>query len=350
MNEELLKTGSSSIRRPKARIALSVLFGLLLIGILWHIGGTRHFSETDKSANKLTLAKKHLSEGQLDFAEQSLLAHLQRHPQSNEALEELRWLYFNQFRTRDIEVVLENHLARFPDDFGVAIELLNCEFRKQLPREGMGYLLEMNQKHPGQPTVQLALGYCHWQIGEVGAARELFDKALAQRPDHRETRYIISDFFLDNGETEAAAELLNGIADATKNFPSRAEQPVNDREWFLRSLIAERQGNIDVAYQSIEQAIALRPSELPYLHREGLLLQRLKRQKEASIKLQRANVLEGFQTELSEIVLRGQHTEPTPEICERIAKLLHEFSREIPSHTWHLLGLRLASTLPERRQ
>ena len=123
----------------------------------------------------------------------------------------------------------------------------------------------------------------------------------------------------------------------------------NDREWFLRSLIAERQGNVDAAYQSIAQAIALRPGELPYLHREGLLLQRLGRQKEASLKLQRANVLEGFQTELNEIVLRGQHTEPTAEICERIAKLLHEFSREIPARTWRQLGLRMTSAQAERR-
>ena len=349
MNEEMLLADPSSTRRSKVLIGLSLLFGLLLVGALWKLGDPQNDAERDESINKLLLAKKYLGDGRLDLAEVSLLAHLQRHPQSVEALEELRWLYFNQFRTREIETVLETHLARFPEDFGAAIELLNCEFRKQLPREGIGYLREINQRQPGQPFVLLALGYCHWQIGELEAARTVFETVLTKCPDHEEARCVISEFLLENGETEAAAELLKNDAESTDQSTILNAGTDNDRVWFLRSVVAERRGNIDMAYQEIKRAISLRSSELSYVHREGLLLQRLGRQEEATKKLQRANVLEGFQTELSEIVLRGQHAEPTPEICARIAKLLHEFAREVPARSWHQFGLRMTSAQSERR-
>lgn len=314
---------------------LAVLLSGLVVGAAWQLGRPRVSTDSGDSNKKLALAKTLLSDGRLEQAEEALLAHLQRFPESVEALEELRWLYFNQFRTREIEVLLEAHLSQFPEDFGAAIELLNCEFRKQLPREGIGYLLAIDQKQPGQASVQLALGYCHWQIGELDAARTAFQAALSQRPDHRETRFLVAEFLLENGETEVAANLIQDSDD--------------DRACFLRSLIAERQSNIEMAYQEIQQAVSRRPGELPYVHREGLLLQRLGRQEEATRTLQRANQLEGFQTELSEIVLRGRHSEPTPEVCERLAQLLHEFAREIPSRSWRNLGSKLSAMNSERR-
>lgn len=330
---------------------LAVLLGGLVVGAAWRLGTPRDSTDSGDSNNKLVQAKKQLSDGRLDLAEAALLAHLQRFPQSAEALEELRWLYFNQFRTREIETFLEAHLARFPEDFGAAIELLNCEFRKQLPREGIGYLLAIDQKQPGQASVQLALGYCHWQIGELDAARTALQAALSQRPEHRETRFLVAEFLLENGETEAAANLLQEAADSkTNKHVSAAVADANDdRALFLRSLIAEQQGNVEMAYQAIQQAVTKRPGELPYVHREGLLLQRLGRQEEATRTLQRANQLEGFQSELSEIVLRGRHSEPTPEVCERLAQLLHEFAREIPSRSWRNLGSKLSATNSERR-
>ncbi len=311
-----------------------MLLGCVLIGSAWQF---RSHKKTGDSMSGLVLAKQQLAEGQLDLAEASLQSHLQRFPNSVEALEELRWLYFNQFRTREIEEVLETHLVRFPDDVGAAIELLNCEFRKQLSREGIGYLREVDQKQPGQAAVQLALGYCHWQIGELDAARTALQAALSQRPNHRETRYIVAEFLLEQGEFESVTALVAEEA-GLKSVADRDDE----RVWWLRSLIAERQGDVAAAYRAIERASLKRPGELQYVHREGLLLQRLGRPEEAARRLQRANELEGFQSELSEIVLRGRHTEPTPELCERLADLLHEFGREVPSQCWRQFGRRLA--------
>ncbi len=308
---------------------LAVLLCLSVIGIEWRF---RSHSQDGNSLAGLTLAKQHLTNGRLDLAEVALRAYLQRNPNSTVALEELRWLYFNQFRTREIEEILEARLVRFPEDAATAIELLNCEFRKQLPREGIGYLREVDRKQPRQAAVQLALGYCDWQIGELDAAQTAFQAALSQRSDHRETRYVVAEFLLENGEVEAANELVT----------TTAEQD-DDRALFLRSLISERQGDVESAYQAIEHAVSKRPGELRYVHREGLLLQRLGRTGEATQRLRRANELEGFQSELSEIVLRGQHAEPTPELCERLANLLHEFGRDVQSRTWRQLGSRLTA-------
>lgn len=336
MNENFSQADPSPSHRFSFRIGLTALLVCVAIGSLWQFWPRNN---TGDSISGLTLAKQQLAEGRLDLAEISLQSHLQRFPNSQEALEELQWLYFNQFRTREIEELLEAHLVRFPDDVGAAIELLNCGFRKQLPREGIGYLREVDQKQPGQASVQLALGYGHWQIGELDAARTMLQAALSQRPNHRETRYIVAEFLLENGESESVAALV-----AEDVGLKGAEDRDDDRVWLLRSLIAERLGDVAAAHRAIERASSKRPGELQYVHREGLLLQWLGRQEEATRRLQRANELEGVQSELSEIVLRGQHTEPTPELCERLADLLHEFGRDVPAQCWRQFGDRLAAS------
>ncbi len=341
MNGILSQADPSQSRRSRFLIGLMMFLGCAALGSVWQLWPR---TETGDFPSGLIRAKRHLADGRLDLAEASLKAHLHRYPNSTEALEELRWLYFNQFRNREIEELLEAHLVQFPDDVSVAIELLNCEFRKQLPREGIGYLREINQQQPGQAAVQLALGYCHWQIGENDAARTALQAALKQRPDHRETRYIAAEFLMESGEVEAVATLVAEDGD-TKGAP----EPVmtnrdDDRVWYLRSLIAEHFGDVDSAYRAITRASAKRPGDLRYVHREGLLLQRLGRKEDATFMLQRANELEGFQSELSEIVLRGQHTEPTPELCERLAELLREFRRDVPSRCWRQLGHRMAAS------
>lgn len=345
MNTNPTQAVRSSSHRSRFVAGLAVSLVSLAIGIAWQF---RSRSDTGNSVNRLRIAKQHLAEGRLDLAEVALQAHLDEKPNSTEALEELRWLYFNQLRTREIEDTLEAHLVRFPDDFMTAIELLNCEYRKQLPREGIGYLREIDRKQPGQASVQLALGYCFWQIGELDNARTSLQAALSRRPNHRQTRYIVVEFQLENGETESAAELVAEVVSLTDDKNDKVTSHVDrddDRVWFLRSLIAEQQGNVELAYRDIECALSKRPGELRYVHREGLLLLRLGRPKEALQKLRRANELEGFQSELSEIVLRGRHTEPTPELCERLADLLHEFGHTIQSQTWRRLGPRLQSPM-----
>ena len=156
-------------------VGLTALLVCVAIGSVWQFQSRNN---TGDSMSGQPLAKQQLAEG-------SLQAHLQRFPNSTEALDELRWRYFNQFRTREIEELLEAHLVRFPDD-------------------------------------------------------------------------------------------------------------------------------VAAAYRAIERASSKRPRELQYVHREGLLRQRLGWQEDATRRRQRANELEGYQSELSEIVLRGRHTEPTP--------------------------------------
>lgn len=329
----------SPSRRLRFLAGLAVLLICLVVAVAWQL---RPRTRSGDSRNQLVLAKQLLASGQLELAEVALKSHVERIPDSVEALDELRWLYFNQLRTREIERAFEAHLARFPDDVAAAGELLNCEFRKQLPREGIGYLREVDRQRPGQAPVQLALGYCLWKIGELDAAQTALQAALSLRPRHRETRYIVAEFLLESGEVEAASVMLAETPDLKNNEQAPAAELDDDQVWYLRSLIAERKGEVEAAYMAIERASRLRPGELRYVHREGLLLQRRGRNEEATVRLRRANELEGFQSELSEIVLRGRLSEPTPELCERLAELLHECGRDVQSHVWRRAGSRLA--------
>jgi tetratricopeptide (TPR) repeat protein len=274
-----------------------------------------------------------LADGRLDTAEVRLRRYLESHPDSEQAAEELRWLYFNQLRTRDVEEFLAAQLQRFPDHYWLLAELLTTEFRKQLPREGLKYLQEVNERHPGQAPVLLALGYCYWQIGELDQAHPALQAALELRPHHPATRLLIAEYLLEQNETDAASALLGQPRDGL----SASDEPdlsQDDRWWSLRSVLAERRGEWDEAERHIARAIELRPGELKYLQRQGLLWQRLGRPEESARVLQQANRLEAVHSELSEIVLRGRHEEPSPEFCRHLGALCEQLHQPLAAAGW----------------
>ncbi len=277
-----------------------------------------------------------LADSRLDVAEQRLVKHLQLYPDSPEIRDELRWLYFNQLRTRELEGLLERELEKFPLEFSLAIDLLSSEFRKQLPREGIGYLQAADKRHPDQAMVKAAIGYCLWQIGQPDDARAMFEQSLELRPDEIRVRQVVADFLLEQGgQLEQAKGLL-------------ASHPADDYGWYLLSRCSEQQRQIEVAEEQMQSALRQRPGELKYVQRRGELLRRLGRTRDADKTLQEANRLEAVQTELSELVLRGMHEQPTVEICQRLAKLNQARRRDVQARAWERAA-KFLTEHPERR-
>jgi tetratricopeptide (TPR) repeat protein len=295
-----------------------------------------------------------LADGQLAAAEIGLREYLAAHPDSEAASEELRWLYFNQLRTRDVQEFLEAEFQSHPDQLWLLAELLTTEFRKQLPREGLKYLQDVNARHPGQAPVLLALGYCYWQIGELGEAHAALQSALELRPQHRATRLLVAEYLLEQNEPVAAAALIEESPDVVESA-GRLDFAEDDRWWSLKSQLADRRGDLIGAQQDLARALELRPAELQYVQRQGQLLQRLGRMQESAEVLRAANRLEAIHTELSEIVLRGKHEQPTPELCRRLADLCEELHQPLRSDGWRRLAEQLAAprraapAIPARR-
>ncbi len=278
-----------------------------------------------------------LGQGDLAAAETVLAEHVRQFPQDDAAAGELRWLYFNEFRRRDVERLLEDRLARNPRDLPLLVELLMTEFRGPVAREGLDYLEQVQARRPGQPAVLRALGFCYWQIGDLRQARGCLDEALALGPDDAEARLLSANFLLDQGEVQAAERMLE-----PREEPSAPAAGPDDREWFLRAELAERQRDLPAALAAVEAALERRPFELKYVHRRGLLLQRLGRAEEAAACFRRSDELGKCEMRLTELVWGGALAPPTRETCAEIADLCARRGRERHAAGWSHWGARPA--------
>jgi tetratricopeptide (TPR) repeat protein len=268
----------------------------------------------------------------LEEAEVVLVRHLERYPDADQAREELQWLYFNQFRGRELEQLLEAALSRPPVRYATLVHMLLSEFRPPVPREGIGYLEKTHRRRPGQAPVALALGYCDWQLGEIDKARQFLEVAWAKNPHDPHTRLVTAEFLLEQNDLAAARKVLD----------QPAQQ--DDRWWWINSRLAEIEGNDAAALESLDQALAVRPFELRYVHRRAILLQALGRQAEAAESFQQANRLEAVQTKLTEIVLSGQLERPTVALCDDVARLCDERGRSAQAAGWREVTERLKRT------
>jgi tetratricopeptide (TPR) repeat protein len=286
----------------------------------------------------LSRAFAYLHHLRFDAGEEALVRHLEQyppgpeHPDSQAAREELKWIYFNQFRRRELEQLLQTSLARHPGDYALLADLLNIEFRRQLAQEGIGHLKSVNQKQPGQPSVLLALGFCHWQLGDVKTAWEQIQAAMDLRPEHLETRLVAAEILLEQNQLESAEALLAAGDGASTSLKERFQK--DDRWWWLRSKLAEVRGDDELALEYLEKALALRPSELQYVHRRGVLQQVLGRTEEAAETFADAKQLELCESRLNEIVRSGALEYPTVDVCLEVADLCEKRGRKLQADGW----------------
>jgi tetratricopeptide (TPR) repeat protein len=244
----------------------------------------------------------------------------------------LRWLYFNQFRSHELETLLEDGLRVRPHDFSLAVDLLMSEFRPQNPREVLGYWERAASRQGDQARVLATLGYCYARVGDTKQAERAFQTAIDLGPDDGLVRLRVAEFLIDRGEWSSAEQLLSW----TDNERSGDSKELLYRDQFLwnQSLVAESRGHLDAALKCIEQSLQRRPEELRCVQRRGTLLQLLGRTDEAADCLARANHLESYFGRLTEIVLSGDLENPTPELCREIADICQQRGKSIQAQTW----------------
>jgi len=286
----------------------------------------------------LARAFAYLHHLRFDAGEEALVRHLEQyptgpeHPSSRAAQEELKWVYFNQLRRRELEQLLQTSLARHPREHALLVDLLNIEFRRQLAQEGIGHLESVNEKRPGQPSVVLALGYCHWKLGDVKTAWQWIQAAADSRPDHLETRFVAAEILLEQDQLAPAEALLTPGDGASASLNDRFQK--DDRWWWLESKLAEARRDDALALEYVEKALVLRPFELQYVHRRAVLLQVLGKTEKAAEAFAEAKELELCESRLNEIVRSGALENPTVDVCLEVAELCEKRGRKMQAEGW----------------
>ena len=279
----------------------------------------------------------YLHDRRIEAAEEALVRHLQQyptgrnHPHSQAAHEELKWLYFNLFRRRELEQFLKASLPPHTGDYSVLVDLLYTEFRPQNAQEVFRYLKQINQRQPGQPSVLLALGYCHWKVGDVETVWQQIEAALELRPEHLETRLLAAEILLEQDQLDSAETLLS--LDDVSSSPVEQFQK-DDRWWWLKSRLAQLRDDDEIALNHLETALALRPVERQYVHRRGMLLRVLGKTEEAIEAFADAKQLGLCESRLATIVLSNDLERPTVELCLEVADLCEKRGKQLQAAGW----------------
>ncbi len=327
---------------------------------------SNHYRESHLQLGLLLLAT-----GQFDAAERELAVHIEKYPEDKDARTELRWIYFNQFRTRDALRLLEDQLRKFPDDLTVLPELLDCEFRDQVPQEMVDYFAKMNRQYPRQVALLRALGICYWRMGDNDQARGLLQQALSIRPEDAETRLVTARLLIEQREYQAARLLL----EPQEKGPGTLETAVeimqrDDRFWSILSLIAEAEKDLPRSLDYLNRALEICPWELEYLTRKASCLrmfsgdpqpQAIQPPDDSSAKhasnaeitdskkmMEIAANVSTAHRELFHIVELGHYREPTLAHSLRIAELCEILGREMEAQAWRQIVRRL-EIIEERR-
>jgi tetratricopeptide (TPR) repeat protein len=283
-----------------------------------------------------SLATAYLKSGELEQAELTLRRYLDRFPADEAARDELRWLYFNQFRTRDLINLLEEKLKLATGALGqltTLADLLDSEFRQQVPFEGAGYLSQIDELKPGQGMVNLALGYAQWRMGNVPAARQRLQTALATHPDHPQVRFVVTAFLIEQGQ----------LADAQAILTRPPIPETDDRYWSLRSQLAEQEKNATAALEYLDRAVQLHGNDQRYAGRRVTLLRELGRDQEVAPAAKVAHELLQADRELADLVEARAHYQPTRPLAVRIATLCQQLGKSLQARYWQAL----APQLPE---
>ena len=281
-----------------------------------------------------SLALALLAEARLEQAESVLTDLLDRYPRHRPAREELRWLYFNEFRTRDVLRLLEETLVQAGGEYSALPELLDSEYNAQSPQEGINYLADANRRQSDQAPVMTALAHCHWQLGQLDTAQALLDRAAALEPENVQTRLLRSTVLLERNQIQRALVALLGDEQEGSASSLKGALERDDRYWHIRSRIAEAQDDGEGALREIERALTIRPDELAYSARKADLLRLLGRNSEAGEAAHRVARIVSTKQEVRMMMEKGKHRSPNREDCLRIAELCRQRGRTVQADAW----------------
>lgn len=123
--------------------------------------------------------------GQLPLAEKDLRELLKENPDDARALNGLGYmLLVNTKRIDEAAEMIRRAHELEPDDAAIIDSLGWAEYKRGRTKEALGWLQQAYDKFP-DPEVAAHLGEVLWALGEKDRARGIWDKALADDPEHR---------------------------------------------------------------------------------------------------------------------------------------------------------------------
>ena len=279
----------------------------------------------------VALAQMLLETSDLAEAERQMQRHLELFPDERLIWDELRWLCFNQFRTRDVEELSSWWLKNHPDDTQALTHLLLGVFRPQVPQEGAPYLQQINQSVGQQLPVIRALAWAAWQSGRGDEARQLLEQAWQTGHHDARTRLLSAEILIEEQNYAAADRVLGEepFEVAGAMFGGQVDQ------WhWLRSRLLLEQNLPAEALHHVERAIEHCHGDLKYVHSQAVLLKQLGRDQEASAAFDSARTMEQCNKRFAEIAFSGVWERPTPALRQQLADLYRQCGKQLVADLW----------------
>jgi len=264
-------------------------------------------------------------------AERRMQRHLEMFPDERTIWDELRWLCFNQFRTRDVVELSRWWLKRNPADTEALTHLLLGVFRPQVPQEGTPYLHQVEASGGKQLPVLRALAWAAWQSGHRDEAKRSLAEAWKTGAQDPRTRLLSAEFLIEEQKFVEAARVL-GPEPVT--VPGEMFGQQTDRWHWLRSRILLEQKDFAASLHQIEQALELNVGNLKYIHEQAVLLKQLERDLEAAAGFRKARTIEQCKKRFAEIAFSGDWEHSTPVLRQEISQLYQQCGDELLAKLW----------------
>ncbi len=264
-------------------------------------------------------------------AERRMQQHLESFPDERAIWDELRWLCFNQFRTRDVVELSRWWLKQNPTDTEALTHLLLGVFRPQVPQEGMPYLHQVEASGGKQLPVLRALAWAAWQSGQRDKARRLLADAWQTSSQDPRTRLLSAEILIEEQKFVEAARVLGP---EPFSVPGEMFGQQTDRWHWLRSRILLNEKDIAKSLHQVEQALEFDSGNLTYIHEQAVLLKQLDRDEEAAAAFRKARIIEQCKKRFAEIAFSGAWEHPTPPLRLEISRLYQQCDDELIAKLW----------------
>lgn len=290
-----------------------------------------------------------LLDGRLEEAELLMRDHLVRFPNSVPVRRQLNSLLISQFRPREsiaiLEICLTDDAIALSDRINLLLDLLTVQFNPPAIEDCLKPLRDSLAKYPNQFRVRLALAQGLLAAGHTAEGSALLDERAKPASVDLSTWLTRCRLLLELGRTAAGAEMLNaGSSSHSPNFERQLAG--DDRFYLLKSELAERNGEWQQAFDDLKTAASLRPLDRKSLAREARLLQRLGRTSEAKVAYETVHRLASAELAIWHLLGEIQSRTPTSDECRKLSQLLQQLGHSQESAAWRSVAAQIdADTL-----
>src|SRR5260221_11418775 len=128
------------------------------------------------------------------------------------------------------------------------------------------------------PLMERAVGM--HQAGRIAEAAEIYEKIIAQVPNHFDATHLLGVIALQEGRLEQAQILITSALRTNPKPPAALNN---------LGMVYLRKGDLELAYRQFERVVKLQPNFSEGLANLGTVLRRLGRPREALVPLRRAH-------------------------------------------------------------